>query len=50
MSNGPRSTMVLDASVEDRAQLGSLTLVMKGEQIPAASLWTGNPASPMARG
>jgi hypothetical protein len=32
--------------VGDDAQLGPLTLVMKGEQIPAGTLWHGLPAAP----
>jgi carbonic anhydrase/acetyltransferase-like protein (isoleucine patch superfamily) len=34
------------AQVGDGAQLGPLTLVMKGEQIPAGTLWHGLPAAP----
>ncbi|OUM03911.1 Pls/PosA family non-ribosomal peptide synthetase [Variovorax sp. JS1663] len=45
---GPRTTVLYGARVEDRAQLGPLTLVMKGETIPAASVWSGNPAAPAA--
>ncbi|WP_077002041.1 Pls/PosA family non-ribosomal peptide synthetase [Variovorax sp. KK3] len=47
---GPRSTVLYGATVEDRAQLGPLTLVMKGERIPAASTWTGSPAMPAPLG
>ncbi len=43
---GARSTVLYGASVQDRAQLGPLTLVMKGESIPGGTLWTGNPAMP----
>ena len=46
VSIGARSTVLYGASVQDRAQLGPLTLVMKGESIPGGSVWTGNPAAP----
>jgi carbonic anhydrase/acetyltransferase-like protein (isoleucine patch superfamily) len=45
---GPRSTVLYSARVEDAAQLGPMTLVMKGEHIPAQSRWSGNPAAPRA--
>jgi non-ribosomal peptide synthetase-like protein len=44
---GPRSTVLYSAAVSDGAQLGPMTLVMKGESIPASSRWTGNPAAPL---
>jgi len=43
---GPRCTVLYGAQVGDGAQLGPLTLVMKGEQIPAGTLWHGLPAAP----
>ncbi|MDB5992291.1 MAG: Amino acid adenylation [Herbaspirillum sp.] len=43
---GPRSAVLYGAKVGDDAKLGSLTLVMKGEHIPAASSWRGCPAAP----
>jgi non-ribosomal peptide synthetase-like protein len=43
---GPRSAVLYGAVVGDDAKLGSLTLVMKGEHIPAASSWRGCPAAP----
>ena len=43
---GARTTVLYGASVQDRAQLGPLTLVMKGESIPGGAIWTGNPAMP----
>jgi len=46
VSIGPRSIVLYGATVNDGAQLGPLTLVMKGESIPAASRWSGNPAAP----
>ncbi|MGS0756527.1 hypothetical protein ACVBEH_18955, partial [Roseateles sp. GG27B] len=43
---GPRSAVLYGAVVGDNAQLGALTLVMKGEFIPPASSWKGCPAAP----
>jgi non-ribosomal peptide synthetase-like protein len=46
---GPRSAVLYSARVGDNARLDALTLVMKGEHIPAGSSWAGCPAAP-ARG
>ena len=43
---GPRCTVLYGAHVGDGAQLGPLTLVMKGESIPAGTRWHGLPAAP----
>ncbi|MBL8420628.1 MAG: peptide synthetase, partial [Dechloromonas sp.] len=43
---GPRSVVLYSAEVGDNVKLGPLTLVMKGESIPASSHWHGCPASP----
>ncbi len=43
---GPRSAVLYSARVGDNARLGALTLVMKGEHIPAGSSWSGCPAAP----
>ncbi|WP_116866130.1 Pls/PosA family non-ribosomal peptide synthetase [Pseudomonas syringae] len=43
---GPRSAVLYSAVVGNDAHLGALTLVMKGEHIPAGSRWAGCPASP----
>lgn len=43
---GPRSIVLYGATVNDGAQLGPMTLVMKGESIPPATRWSGNPAAP----
>jgi non-ribosomal peptide synthetase-like protein len=43
---GPRSAVLYSARVGDNARLGALTLVMKGEHIPAGSSWAGCPAAP----
>jgi non-ribosomal peptide synthetase-like protein len=42
---GPRSAVLYSAQVGDNARLGPLTLVMKGEHIPAATSWSGCPAA-----
>lgn len=42
---GPRSSVLYSAVVGDDAKLGALTLVMKGEFIPARSSWRGCPAA-----
>ena len=47
---GPRSVVLYSAVVADNAQLGALTLVMKGEFIPFASSWKGCPAAPTRNG
>ena len=41
-----RCTVLYDATVGEGAMLGPLTLVMKGEDIPANTVWCGSPASP----
>ncbi|WNG29163.1 amino acid adenylation domain-containing protein [Cystobacter fuscus] len=41
---GPRGAVLYSARVGDNARLGPLTLVMKGEHIPAATSWAGLPA------
>lgn len=43
---GARSTVLYNAVVADNVKLGPLTLVMKGESIPANSRWWGCPAMP----
>jgi non-ribosomal peptide synthetase-like protein len=45
---GAGSTVLYDTQVSDYAQLGPLTVVMKGEHIPASSAWAGAPAEPRA--
>ncbi len=46
---GARSTVLYGAQVGDEARLGPLTLVMKGESLPAGSSWHGCPAMPRQR-
>jgi acetyltransferase-like isoleucine patch superfamily enzyme len=40
------SIVLYDTSVGDFARLGPLTVVMKGEGIPANAAWWGAPAQP----
>ncbi|MBV6305792.1 amino acid adenylation domain-containing protein [Candidimonas humi] len=47
---GPRSTVLYSAAVADDAHLGPLTLVMKGENIPAGTSWHGCPSVPASDG
>ncbi len=41
---GVRTTILYDTVVEDQVQLGPLTLVAKGERLPAGTAWEGSPA------
>lgn len=43
-SIGPRSIVLYDATVESGARLDGLSLVMKGESLPAETRWHGIPA------
>ncbi|MCC3246978.1 amino acid adenylation domain-containing protein [Methylocystis sp. WRRC1] len=45
---GAGSTVLYDTHIGDYARLGPLTVVMKGESIPAHSEWIGAPAEPSA--
>jgi len=44
---GSCSTILYDTQVGDRVRLGPLTLVVKGERLPADTCWEGSPASPV---
>ncbi|MFT4182166.1 MAG: peptide synthetase, partial [Rhizobium sp.] len=44
VSVGSGSTVLYEANVGDFAEIGPLTLVMKGEAIPAGTSWAGTPA------
>ena len=44
---GARSTILYDAAVGAEAFLGPLTLVAKGESLPAGTQWEGSPAAPV---
>lgn len=46
---GSFATVLYDTKVGDFARLQSLTLVMKGENIPAHTIWGGAPAVPVAK-
>ena len=43
---GAAATVLYDTNIGDYAQLGPLTVVMKGESIPGNSAWIGAPAEP----
>ena len=43
---GPRTTILYDTQVGDGVVIGPLTLVAKGERLPAATRWEGSPAAP----
>src|SRR5947209_6612066 len=45
---GTGSTVLYDTNVGNYARLGPLTVVMKGEEIPAHTEWVGAPAVPRA--
>jgi non-ribosomal peptide synthetase-like protein len=45
---GARTTILYDTHVGDDVRLGSLTLIAKGERLPAGTSWTGSPAAPAA--
>jgi carbonic anhydrase/acetyltransferase-like protein (isoleucine patch superfamily) len=40
------SIILYDTNIGDYARIEPLTLVMKGEQIPAHTMWQGAPAVP----
>jgi non-ribosomal peptide synthetase-like protein len=44
---GPCSTILYDTHVGDGVLLGPLTLVAKGERLPAGTRWEGSPAAPV---
>lgn len=43
---GVRAIVLYDASVGEHCRLGPLTLVAKGEHLPARTRWEGSPATP----
>ena len=43
---GAGSTVLYDTHVDEYARLGPLTVIMKGEAIPAHTEWIGTPAQP----
>ena len=44
---GGNATVLYDTNVGDFAQIGPLSIIMKGETIPAHSAWHGAPAQTM---
>jgi len=42
---GIRSTILYDTQVGNDVRLGPLTLVAKGERLPAATRWEGSPTA-----
>jgi non-ribosomal peptide synthetase-like protein len=49
-SVGSRAVVLYGSSVGEQAMLAPLSLVMKGESLPARSAWAGIPAQPAVRG
>ncbi len=43
---GTYSTTLYDTRIGDDASLGDLSIVMKGEELPAGTAWEGSPARP----
>lgn len=48
VSVGAGATVLYDTRVGDYAQIGLLTVIMKGENLPAHTRWEGAPARPAA--
>ncbi|TKA11351.1 hypothetical protein FCI23_10900 [Actinacidiphila oryziradicis] len=46
---GPHSIVLPGATVGDGTVIGPSSLVMRGEQVPSDTRWTGNPPSPRGR-
>lgn len=46
---GPGAVVLYDSTMRDGARLGPLSLLMKGEMLPAASSWQGSPARSTAQ-
>jgi hypothetical protein len=47
MTVGALTTVLYDTRIGDYAELGLLTIVMKGEAIPPHTRWVGAPAQPL---
>ncbi len=43
---GSLAIVLYDGVIEDDAQLGDLSVLMKGETLPAGTSWEGSPARP----
>ncbi|MBN9062389.1 MAG: peptide synthetase [Rhizobiales bacterium 65-9] len=50
VSIGAFSTVLYDTKIGDYAQIGNLSLIMKGENLPAQTCWAGAPAQPVRSG
>ncbi|KQO64669.1 Pls/PosA family non-ribosomal peptide synthetase [Curtobacterium sp. Leaf261] len=46
---GPHSVILPAAAIDDGATVGPASLVMRGERVPAGSVWSGNPITPWVR-
>ena len=46
---GAQSIVLYDTEIHDGARLGALSLVMKGETLPAGTAWVGSPLSAVPR-
>ncbi len=44
MTIGAESVVLYDSNMEDGARLDALSLLMKGETLPAGTAWAGLPA------
>jgi non-ribosomal peptide synthetase-like protein len=44
---GSGTTILYDTTIEDNVIVGPLSLVMKGETLPAGTIWSGCPTQPM---
>ncbi|HWR41228.1 MAG TPA: Pls/PosA family non-ribosomal peptide synthetase [Patescibacteria group bacterium] len=47
---GSAATILYDTELEDDVTVGDLTLIMKGEMLPAGSSWQGLPGQPLGDG
>ena len=45
-SLGTTSVVLYESVIEDGSRLDALSLLMKGERLPAGTMWAGNPAAP----
>lgn len=43
---GPQSVILPAATIGNDATVGPSSLVMRGESVPAGSMWQGNPIGP----
>ncbi len=44
----PRTTILYDTVIGDGVQIGALSLILKGEQLPAQTRWVGTPAQSLS--